>query len=168
MERQLPLFLRSSEIIHSKHDTIGFWVFIKIIEIHDFSPTEDSSDDSSDPCSDSDGLPGPRGSGDILQWLCIYRLTGESSLAEEPWPSLPQTGGDVSWSPLWEQHQSPSPVPRMASLSRCRRDKTGQDRTRQAMMFRPFMKSATRFKKIWVRRGMGATLDVSASHSVST
>jgi hypothetical protein len=103
MERQPPLFLRSSEIIHSKRDRLGFRVFIKIIEIHDFSPTEDSGDDSSDPSSDSDGLPGPGESGDILQWLCIYRLMGELSPSGEPWPSLSQTGGDVSWSPLREQ-----------------------------------------------------------------
>jgi hypothetical protein len=37
VERQPPLFLRSSEIVHSKRGMLGFRVFIKIIEIHDFS-----------------------------------------------------------------------------------------------------------------------------------
>jgi hypothetical protein len=32
-----PLFLRASEVIHSKRDTLQFCVFIHILELHDFS-----------------------------------------------------------------------------------------------------------------------------------
>jgi hypothetical protein len=68
IDRHPPLFLRSSEIVHSKRDTLGFRVFMKIIEIHNFSPPAYSEDDSSDPGSDSggDGLPGSGGPNDIL------------------------------------------------------------------------------------------------------
>jgi hypothetical protein len=67
VEQQPPLFLRSSKIIHSKCDTHGFRIFIKIIEIHDFSPPVDSDGDSSDPGSISSGdrLPEPGESGAI-------------------------------------------------------------------------------------------------------
>jgi hypothetical protein len=90
------------KLVHIKRDTLGFRVFIKIIEIHDFSPPVDSDDDSSDPRSDSDGdgLPGSGGSGDILQLPRIYRLAEDTSPARVPWPSLPRSGGDVSGSLL--------------------------------------------------------------------
>jgi hypothetical protein len=47
MECATPLFLRSSEIIHSKWVTSQFWVFIQIWEIHDFNRPSDSENDSS-------------------------------------------------------------------------------------------------------------------------
>jgi hypothetical protein len=45
-------------------DMLDFRVFIKIIEIHDPPPPADSSDDSSDPVSDSGG-DGLMGFGDL-------------------------------------------------------------------------------------------------------
>jgi hypothetical protein len=47
VERMQPLFLGSSEIVHSKCDTLQFRVFIRILEIHDFNLPSDSKGDSS-------------------------------------------------------------------------------------------------------------------------
>jgi hypothetical protein len=47
MECAMPLFLRSSEIIHSKWVTSQFRVFIQIWEIHDFNRPNDFENDSS-------------------------------------------------------------------------------------------------------------------------
>jgi hypothetical protein len=121
VERQLHLFLRSLKIVHSERDMLNFQVFIKIIEIHDFSPPTDYDDDSSDSGSDSsgDGLPGPGGSGDILQWPHIYCLTDESSPVEEPWPSLLQTGEDVSKCQMAPIRCNPAKIQVMAFAFLC-------------------------------------------------
>jgi hypothetical protein len=44
VERQPPLFLCESELIHAKRDMLGFRTPVKILEIHDFSLLEDSSE----------------------------------------------------------------------------------------------------------------------------
>jgi hypothetical protein len=37
VEREPPLFISASEVIHSKQDTLQLRVFIRVVEIHDFS-----------------------------------------------------------------------------------------------------------------------------------
>jgi hypothetical protein len=76
VEGQPPLFIRASELIHAKRDVSGFRALVRILEIHDFSPLKDSSDDGTDSVSsDSSG-------GDGL-------LGSESGGSLQPWPSLP-------------------------------------------------------------------------------
>jgi hypothetical protein len=95
-----PFFLRAYEIIHSKRDTLQFRVFIKIIEIHDFSPWEVSSDVDSSGSSDSNGDGLLRsGSSSLCPWPRVFRVVGWSSAFGSLWPSLPRHGGDVSWDP---------------------------------------------------------------------
>jgi hypothetical protein len=53
VEGQPLLFLCASELIHAKCDTLSLCALIKILEIHDFSPLDDSSDDGG--ASDSSG-----------------------------------------------------------------------------------------------------------------
>jgi hypothetical protein len=56
IEAEPPLFLCTSEIIHSKCDLLHFRAFIQIVEVHDFTPPNDSSDDEGrPPSSDSSG-----------------------------------------------------------------------------------------------------------------
>jgi hypothetical protein len=40
-----PLFLRAEELMHSKQDTLQFWVFVHVLEVHDFTISESSSDE---------------------------------------------------------------------------------------------------------------------------
>jgi hypothetical protein len=80
VDRQPPLFLRASEIIHSKRDTLGFHALVKILEVHDFSPQAGSSDDGSS--SESSGSSGGDG---------LPRPVGHSSL--RPWPATPPPPG---------------------------------------------------------------------------
>jgi hypothetical protein len=96
---QRPLFLREEEIIHSKQSTLQFRVFVKIVEIHDFSPTDDSSDDSSSLGDGSvgNGLPGPLLSTSLQLWPRVYWLGSASSSNGVPWLSLPEHGRDVIW-----------------------------------------------------------------------
>jgi hypothetical protein len=98
IEGQPLLFIRASELIHAKRDTLGFCALVKILEIHDFSPLADSSDDGtscgSSDSSGGDGLPGSRGKGSLHPWLVIYRFVGGPSPSEQPWPSLSHHGGD--------------------------------------------------------------------------
>jgi hypothetical protein len=74
-------------------------VFVKIVEIHDFSPTDDSSDDSSSSGDGfvGDGLPRPLLSTSLQLWPRVYRLGSASSSNGVPWPSLPEHGRDVIW-----------------------------------------------------------------------
>jgi hypothetical protein len=101
IEGQLPLFLHASELIHSKCDTLGFRALVKILEIHDFSPLEDSSDDNDTPgSSDSSGgddLPGSGIPSSLRPWPAIFHFVGGSSPGGQPWPSLPRHDGDVQW-----------------------------------------------------------------------
>jgi hypothetical protein len=59
MEGLAPLFLHASEVIQSKCDTLQFRVFIKVMEIHDFTLADFSDDEFLESSSDSgtDGLP---------------------------------------------------------------------------------------------------------------
>jgi hypothetical protein len=76
-----PLFLRASEIIHSRQDTLQFRAFIHILEIHDFTPPSDSSDeggdnggDAPDGFSDEDAYPGyDPGRGLLRPWPRVHR-----------------------------------------------------------------------------------------------
>jgi hypothetical protein len=79
VEWQPPLFLRASEIIHDKRESVGFWALVKIIEIHDFTPCEDSSDDGSRSDSSDDGLPGPQVHSSLRPWPTIYHFIIASS-----------------------------------------------------------------------------------------
>jgi hypothetical protein len=94
-----PLFLRSSEIIHSKCDTLQFRVFIRILEIHDFNLPNDSEGDSTSggDSSEEDYLGYDPGRGLLQPWPRVYRPTSRSSPAWDPWPSLPSAGGGASW-----------------------------------------------------------------------
>jgi hypothetical protein len=109
-EWQPPLFLCASELIHAKCDTLGFRALIKILEIHDFSPLDNSSDDGgasdSSGSSGRDDLPGSGGHSLLRPWMAIYRFTDGSSPAGQPWPSLPRHGEDVQWGPqvAWAPH----------------------------------------------------------------
>jgi hypothetical protein len=101
VEGQPLLFIHASELIHSKHDMLGFHALVRILEIQNFPPLEDSSDDGADSGSrDSlggDGLPGPRGGGSLWPWLVIFCFIGTTSPSRQPWPSLPRHGGDIQW-----------------------------------------------------------------------
>jgi hypothetical protein len=99
VEREPPLFLLASEIIHSKKDALQFHAFIHTIEIHDFTSLNSSDDDSGMASSDSeaDNNPGhDYASGSLQPWPKVYRCVSESSY-DEPWPSLPMTGGGAMW-----------------------------------------------------------------------
>jgi hypothetical protein len=98
VEREPPLFLRSSELIHSSCDTLQFRVFNCVLKVHDYTITEDSDDDRSDP--NTDGLPEPEPSaGSSLRlWPRIYRVAGDGvSPFGEPWPTLAGHDGGVAW-----------------------------------------------------------------------
>jgi hypothetical protein len=97
VERKPPLFLWAYELIHSKRDTLGFWALIKILEIHDFYPAEDSSDDSFDSSGSfgAYGIPGPGPGSSLRSWLVMYHFVGGSSLVGVPWSFLPHHGGDI-------------------------------------------------------------------------
>jgi hypothetical protein len=97
VDRQPPLFLRASEIIHSKRDTLGFHALVKILEVHDFSPQAGSSDDGSSSessgSSGGDGLPRPVGHSSLRPWPA----TPPPWSAGGDWSCLPRHGGDVQW-----------------------------------------------------------------------
>jgi hypothetical protein len=112
MERAPSLFLKDSELIHSKCDTLQFRVLIRVIEAHDYSIPVDSDDDVSESSDDSgsDGIPGPEPSlsTSLHPWPRIYRLAGDLSLLGEAWSSLPCHGGGVAWSPSSPRGSFPS------------------------------------------------------------
>jgi hypothetical protein len=75
IERELPLFLLASEIIHSKKDALQFHAFNLIVKMHDFTPLN-SSDDSGMDGSDSgaDDIPGrDYASSSLRPWPEVYR-----------------------------------------------------------------------------------------------
>ncbi|OEL17342.1 hypothetical protein BAE44_0021639 [Dichanthelium oligosanthes] len=75
-----------------------FSVVVRILEIHDFNLPSDSDDShGSSGSSGADGLP-QAGTIHLAPWPKIYNLAGGPSSSGEPWPSLPRTGGGVSWS----------------------------------------------------------------------
>jgi hypothetical protein len=55
------VFISSSELVCSKCDTLQFRVFIRVLEVHDYTILEDSTDDPSQSSHNSygDGMPGP-------------------------------------------------------------------------------------------------------------
>jgi hypothetical protein len=61
VEREPSLFIRSLGLIHLWCDTLQFWVFVRVLEVHDYTIPKHSSDDPFDPSGDSgaDGIPGP-------------------------------------------------------------------------------------------------------------
>jgi hypothetical protein len=79
---ETPLFLRASEIIHSKCDMLQFCALVQVLEVHDFTSSADSDDDSPlrSNSSDSrgDGLldANPRGTS-LQPWPCVYLFVGE-------------------------------------------------------------------------------------------
>jgi hypothetical protein len=93
-DRALPFFIPTSEIIHSKRDTLQLRVLIKIVKIHGFTIPCDSDDDQLKSSDDSngDGLPGLglSLSTSLQPWPKVYRLAGESSSANDRWSSLPR------------------------------------------------------------------------------
>jgi hypothetical protein len=80
IERQPPLFLHASKLIHAKRDMLGFWAIVKILDIHNFSPLDDSSDDSFDSSGSSwcDDITGSGGSNSLRPWLAMYHFTDSS------------------------------------------------------------------------------------------
>jgi hypothetical protein len=76
IEHAPPLFLSSSELVHSKCDTLQFRIFIRVLEVHDYSIPEDSDDDPSESSDDSggDGIPGPQPSlgSSLFPWWRIF------------------------------------------------------------------------------------------------
>jgi hypothetical protein len=83
------MFLHASELVHAKRDSLGFCALVTILEIHDFSPLEDLSDDgTSSSLSDSssgNGLPGSGGGGSLRPWSVIFCYAG-GTLAQPPVP----------------------------------------------------------------------------------
>jgi hypothetical protein len=61
VEHTPPLFIQASELIHFKSDMLQFWVFIRVIEVHDFTIPLNSDDDVLESSDDSagNGLLGP-------------------------------------------------------------------------------------------------------------
>jgi hypothetical protein len=101
VEGEPPLFLRASEIIHSKRDTLQYRVLLHILEVHNFSPPRDSDDDAPPPSSDSrdsggDGIPGSMHSS-LQPWLRMFRLAGAVDDRGRLLPSLPQHDSRASW-----------------------------------------------------------------------
>ncbi|OEL38323.1 hypothetical protein BAE44_0000658 [Dichanthelium oligosanthes] len=98
VEGESPLFLRASELVHSKRDSLQFIAIVHLLEVHDFSLPSDSNDSSgSSDSSGADGLP-RSGSTHLKPWPRMYNLAGRLSPSGEPWPSLPRTGWEASWS----------------------------------------------------------------------
>jgi hypothetical protein len=99
VEHEPPLSLLALEIIHSKLDTLQFRVFIKVLEVHDFSIPDDSGDEhsGSDPSEGDDFHPG---CGLSQPWPKVFHLAGDSSSSGDAWPSLPTQGGGVSWTAM--------------------------------------------------------------------
>jgi hypothetical protein len=104
-----PLFVSSSELVHSKCNTLKFLVFIRVLEVHDYTIREDSDDDPSEFSDDSvsDGLPRLQASlrSFLLPWPKINWVTDDRVLPSgEPWSTLPSHGGGVAstLSPLVE------------------------------------------------------------------
>jgi hypothetical protein len=77
IEHAPPLFINASEVIHSKCDMLQFCIFVRVLEVHDYSITEDSDDDPSDSSGDSgvEGLPRPPTGSSLRPWPRIYRVT---------------------------------------------------------------------------------------------
>jgi hypothetical protein len=105
-----PLFIPTSDIIHSKRDTLQHKVLIKIVEVHDFTPLldfdPDGDGDSSTDDSVSDVLLGPILSSSLRPWPRIFRLTGKSLAADGRWLSLPHQGA-TSIGPLERRDVGP-------------------------------------------------------------
>jgi hypothetical protein len=110
---QPPLFLRASEIIHDKQNTLQFRAFVKVIEVHDFTP---SSDSSSDDASSDDSV----GDGCFIQFIaalakgvssCWCIVVGRVALAVAP--------GGVAWSASRSQQSSMLAPRARAGLSSC-------------------------------------------------
>jgi hypothetical protein len=104
-----PLFVSSLELVHSKCNTLKFLVFIRVLEVHDYTILEDSDDDPSEFSDDSvsDGLPRLQASlrSFLLSWPKINWVTDDLVLPSgEPWSTLPSHGGGVAstLSPLVE------------------------------------------------------------------
>jgi hypothetical protein len=83
---------------------LHFRAFNHILEVHDFNPSEDSSDDGRPPPSgdssesEDDDYPGYDSHRGILQlWPRVSKFASGHNPAGEPWPSLPAAGGGV-WS----------------------------------------------------------------------
>ncbi|OEL22976.1 hypothetical protein BAE44_0016005, partial [Dichanthelium oligosanthes] len=95
-----PLFLRATELIHSRRDALHYRVVVRILELHDFSLPSDSDDSPrSSGSSGADGLPTAE-PGRSQPWPRIYRGAEGPSSTGEPRPSLPTSGGGTSWPSL--------------------------------------------------------------------
>jgi hypothetical protein len=90
-----PLFLRASEIIHSRQDTLQFWAFIHILEIHDFTPPSDSSNEG----GDNGGGP-PDGSSDGDEYPVRKVISGSPDRETDPIRALIEGACRVwQWAP---------------------------------------------------------------------
>jgi hypothetical protein len=94
-----PLFLRASEIVHSKCDPLHYRTIISILEVHDFNTPPSSDFDNGDNyglggSSDNDEYAGYNPCRDFLDsWLVTRRLVSGVGSSGDPWPSLPIVGG---------------------------------------------------------------------------
>jgi hypothetical protein len=72
VEREPPRFLSSSELIHSRCDTLQFCDFIRVLEVHDYRISEGSNDYSSDSSGDSSNdslrVPAPSSGSSLHPW----------------------------------------------------------------------------------------------------
>jgi hypothetical protein len=104
VERAPPLFISTSEVVHSRCDMLQFHIFIRVLEVHDYSIVEGSDDDPSD-CSDDfccNGLLRPPTGSSLCPWPHIYWVAGDRVLPSgESWPSLPSHGGGGGGAIAW-------------------------------------------------------------------
>jgi hypothetical protein len=87
-----PLFLRASEIIHSKSNTLQYRAFVHVLEVHDFTLLDDSkTSDSYSSDSGGDGLSGASLSS-LRLWPHMFQLCGDSDEDGNQLPSLSRWG----------------------------------------------------------------------------
>jgi hypothetical protein len=104
VECKPPLFLRASEIIDSKCDTLQFRVFILILEIHDFNVPKNSEGESSSESDSSRGdYPGyDPDHGNLNPWPRVYRIDTSRSSSHDLCLLLLSREGGVPLGPWWQ------------------------------------------------------------------
>jgi hypothetical protein len=101
VKAELPLFIRSSEVIHEKSDLLHFCAFIRVLEVHDFNLPSSSEEDgglSGYDCSD-DEYPGHVPIPAILHpWPSVHSFVGSISPSGDPSSALHVYDRGAVWS----------------------------------------------------------------------
>jgi hypothetical protein len=98
-ERELPLFLHASEIIHLSYGLLHYRAIISVLEVHDFNtpPSNDCDGGSGDSSNEEyHGYNPSRGF--LNSWLATQCFISGVDPFGAPWSSLPATNRGVSWS----------------------------------------------------------------------